>query len=179
LQLALSYPIFHAIERALESNGLKIMILLRLSPLIPYNALDYISGVTSISLRDYTIALVGMLPGACLLCFAGASASSLSDKSVSNTVKIITIVSGILFGGCGVFMASYYSKLELDKILAAQTTIPANTNDDGQRQEETTASSLLAVLESNNAASHDTNKINVIESGNEEIHCGESCNLTL
>lgn len=47
-RLALHYPIFRAIDRALESNGFKIMLLLRLSPLIPYNALDYISGITSI-----------------------------------------------------------------------------------------------------------------------------------
>ena len=95
------------------------MVLLRLSPLIPYNALDYISGVTSISLKDYTIALVAILPGALMLCFLGASASSLSDRTSSTsstTVKIITIVSGILFGGCGVYMASYYSKLELDRV---------------------------------------------------------------
>jgi uncharacterized membrane protein YdjX (TVP38/TMEM64 family) len=114
------------IQRALEGNGLKIMVLLRLSPLIPFNALDYVSGVTSISLRDYTIALVAILPGALLLCFVGASASSLSDAtttSTGKTVKIITIVSGILFGGCGVWMASYYSKQELDLV---SLTIPSN-----------------------------------------------------
>jgi uncharacterized membrane protein YdjX (TVP38/TMEM64 family) len=37
LRLASHYPIFQAVDRALEANGLKIMILLRLSPLIPYN----------------------------------------------------------------------------------------------------------------------------------------------
>jgi len=122
LQLAFSYPIFQAIERALENNGLKIMVLLRLSPLIPYNALDYISGVTSISLRDYTIALLGMLPGIIMLCSIGATASGLSDRTFSTsntTIKIMTIVSGLLFGGCGVFMASYYSKLELDRVSIA------------------------------------------------------------
>jgi len=98
------------------------MVLLRLSPLIPFNALDYISGITSISLKDYAIALVAILPGAIVLCFAGASASSLTpdpdepSSSDSKTVKIITIVSGILFGGGGVYLASYYSKLELDRV---------------------------------------------------------------
>lgn len=94
------------------------MVLLRLSPLIPYNALDYMSGVTSISLRDYTLALIALLPGALMLCFVGASASSLTDTtSIENkTVKIITIASGILFGGLGVFAASYYSKQELDRV---------------------------------------------------------------
>jgi len=125
LQLAFSYPVFQAVERALETNGLKIMILLRLSPLIPFNALDYISGITSISLRDYVIALVAILPGAFVLCFAGASASSLSDRtsSTSTGVKIMTIVSGLLFGGYGVYLVSYYSKMELDRILNAESGI--------------------------------------------------------
>jgi uncharacterized membrane protein YdjX (TVP38/TMEM64 family) len=103
---------------ALEGNGLKIMILLRLSPLIPYNALDYISGVTSISLRDYALALIALLPGAFMICFVGASASSVTDTTSdeSKTVKIITIVTGVLFGGMGVFAASYYSKQELDLV---------------------------------------------------------------
>jgi uncharacterized membrane protein YdjX (TVP38/TMEM64 family) len=96
------------------------MILLRLSPLIPYNALDYMSGVTSIHLKDYTLALIALLPGSFMLSFVGASASSLTDTTSSarenKTVKAITIVSGVVFGGLGVYAASYYSKLELDRV---------------------------------------------------------------
>jgi uncharacterized membrane protein YdjX (TVP38/TMEM64 family) len=126
-RLTESYTLFQAIDRALVGNGLKIMILLRLSPLIPYNALDYMSGVTSITLRDYALALIALLPGALMLSFVGASASSLSDSTSTagnKTVKIITIVSGVVFGGCGVYAASYYSKMELDRILHAQSTNP-------------------------------------------------------
>eukprot|EP00531_Pseudo-nitzschia_arenysensis_P015328 CAMPEP_0116129854 /NCGR_PEP_ID=MMETSP0329-20121206/8148_1 /TAXON_ID=697910 /ORGANISM="Pseudo-nitzschia arenysensis, Strain B593" /LENGTH=366 /DNA_ID=CAMNT_0003624153 /DNA_START=122 /DNA_END=1222 /DNA_ORIENTATION=- len=131
LQLAFSYPIFQAIERALETNGLKIMVLLRLSPLIPFNALDYISGITSISLRDYAIALLAILPGAIVLCIAGASASSLSDRtstSENSTIKIISIVVGLVSGGYGVYLASHYSKMELDRILATQAEVDSMTN---------------------------------------------------
>jgi uncharacterized membrane protein YdjX (TVP38/TMEM64 family) len=95
------------------------MVLLRLSPLIPFNALDYISGITSISLRDYALALVAILPGAIVLCFAGASASSLSDRTASTGstgMKIFGILSGLLFGGLGVYLVSYYSKMELDRV---------------------------------------------------------------
>ena len=122
--MAQSYPLFHAVDAALEHNGLKIMILLRLSPLIPFNALDYLSGITSIPLRDYALALVGILPGTFMLSFVGASASSLSESTSSGnqTLKIISIVSGLVFGGCGVYAASYYSKKELDRILLAQHT---------------------------------------------------------
>jgi uncharacterized membrane protein YdjX (TVP38/TMEM64 family) len=94
------------------------MILLRLSPLIPYNALDYMSGVTAIPLWSYTLALIGILPGTIMFCFVGASASSLTDSATSGskTVKIVSIVSGVVFAFCGVYAASYYSKLELDRV---------------------------------------------------------------
>jgi hypothetical protein len=94
------------------------MILLRLSPLIPYNALDYISGVTAIPLQDYSLALIGILPGTIMLCFVGASASSLADSAQSGneTVRILSIVFGVTFAVIGVSVASYYSKLELDKV---------------------------------------------------------------
>lgn len=98
---------------ALQGNGLKIMILLRLSPLIPYNALDYMAGITAIPLWAYTLALIGMLPGTIMFCFVGASASSLTESASSEnkTVKIISIVFGVVFAFSGVYVASYYSKL--------------------------------------------------------------------
>jgi hypothetical protein len=94
------------------------MILLRLSPLIPYNALDYMSGVTAIPLWSYTLALIGILPGTIMFCFVGASASSLADSTQSGnkTVRILTIVFGVVFAVTGISVASYYSKLELDRV---------------------------------------------------------------
>lgn len=110
---------------ALEQNGLKIMLLLRLSPLIPFNALDYISGVTSISFRDYALALIGILPGTIMFCMVGATASSLTDTSSSPENKLahqVSLIGGLLFAIIGVSVASYYSKLELDKIVHADST---------------------------------------------------------
>jgi uncharacterized membrane protein YdjX (TVP38/TMEM64 family) len=100
------------------------MILLRLSPLIPYNALDYMSGVTAIPLWAYSAALIGILPGTVMFCFVGASASSLADSgdSGNQTVKIITIAFGVTFAIIGVYVASYYSKLELDRVSTGRTT---------------------------------------------------------
>ena len=120
VQLAASYPIFQAVDRALQGNGLKIMILLRLSPLIPYNALDYMSGITAISLWAYSVALVAILPGVIMFTFIGATASSLVDgtkeASESRVVRIFSMVFGITFAIIGVSVASYYSKIELDKV---------------------------------------------------------------
>eukprot|EP00577_Skeletonema_sp_RCC1716_P032417 CAMPEP_0113427700 /NCGR_PEP_ID=MMETSP0013_2-20120614/31451_1 /TAXON_ID=2843 ORGANISM="Skeletonema costatum, Strain 1716" /NCGR_SAMPLE_ID=MMETSP0013_2 /ASSEMBLY_ACC=CAM_ASM_000158 /LENGTH=247 /DNA_ID=CAMNT_0000316163 /DNA_START=131 /DNA_END=871 /DNA_ORIENTATION=+ /assembly_acc=CAM_ASM_000158 len=78
-RLVKKYPVIEAIDEALQNNGLKIFLLLRLSPIVPFNAINYIAGVTGISLKDYVIALIGILPGTILYCFIGASAGGLAE----------------------------------------------------------------------------------------------------
>lgn len=47
------YPLFKAIDKALENQGFRIMVLLRLSPIIPFNALNYCAGTTAITFSAY------------------------------------------------------------------------------------------------------------------------------
>jgi uncharacterized membrane protein YdjX (TVP38/TMEM64 family) len=62
---------FREIDAAIEREGLKIVFLIRLSPLFPFNVTNYALGVTSIRLRDYVIACVGMLPVTILWVYYG------------------------------------------------------------------------------------------------------------
>ncbi|MCZ6782777.1 MAG: TVP38/TMEM64 family protein [Proteobacteria bacterium] len=62
---------FAAIDRAVEREGLKIVFLLRLSPLFPFNALNYALGLTGIRFRDYVVASLGMIPGTILYVYYG------------------------------------------------------------------------------------------------------------
>ena len=66
-----SDPRFGAIDRAVGAEGLKIAFLLRLSPAIPFNLLNYALGLTRISFRDYVVASLGMLPGTLLYVYSG------------------------------------------------------------------------------------------------------------
>lgn len=60
-------PRLRVFDEALSSDGFRTVVLLRLSPLAPYNVLNYLFGVTSVSLRDYlTGSAVGSLPGTLL-----------------------------------------------------------------------------------------------------------------
>lgn len=83
-----SYPRFSAFELAIGRRGLFIMTLMRLSPVFPFNVLNYIAGLTSLRLRDYVAAtLVGMFPGCVLYVYLGSSLSQLSalfDGSVGD-----------------------------------------------------------------------------------------------
>lgn len=71
-------PRFAAIDAAVGARGLKIVILVRLSPLVPFNVLNYALGVTRVRTRDYALgSLIGMLPVTCLYVYAGALAGDL------------------------------------------------------------------------------------------------------
>jgi uncharacterized membrane protein YdjX (TVP38/TMEM64 family) len=64
-------PTFAALDRAVAAQGLRIVFLLRLSPLFPFNFLNYALGITSVRLGDYAVASLGMLPGAFLYVYYG------------------------------------------------------------------------------------------------------------
>jgi uncharacterized membrane protein YdjX (TVP38/TMEM64 family) len=62
---------FAAIDRAVGAEGRKIVFLLRLSPVFPFNLLNYGLGLTQVRLTDYVIGALGMLPGTLLYVYAG------------------------------------------------------------------------------------------------------------
>lgn len=71
---------FHAIDAAVAREGGKIVALLRLSPVVPFNLLNYAFGVTRVRLRDYVIASwAGMLPGVLLYVYLGSLAGDLAS----------------------------------------------------------------------------------------------------
>jgi uncharacterized membrane protein YdjX (TVP38/TMEM64 family) len=49
------HPKFKALDLAVATEGWKIVLLTRLSPLFPFNLLNYAFGVTQVSLRDYIL----------------------------------------------------------------------------------------------------------------------------
>ncbi len=56
-----------ALDERTTRHGFRGVLLLRLVPLVPFNALNYGAGISSVRLRDYVAAsAIGMLPG----CFA-------------------------------------------------------------------------------------------------------------
>jgi uncharacterized membrane protein YdjX (TVP38/TMEM64 family) len=67
------WPKFAAVERAVSEAGWKIVILLRLSLVVPFNLQNYFLGATSIGFMPYLIATaVGIIPGTLLHVCLGA-----------------------------------------------------------------------------------------------------------
>jgi uncharacterized membrane protein YdjX (TVP38/TMEM64 family) len=73
---------FLALDERIREEGWKIVFLLRLSPLVPFAILNYLLGLTSVSLRGYVVASnVGMMPGILLYCYIGSAMASFGDPS--------------------------------------------------------------------------------------------------
>jgi uncharacterized membrane protein YdjX (TVP38/TMEM64 family) len=71
-------PKLQAIEQAVSREGLKLVLLTRLSPAFPFSLLNFAYGVSEVSLRDYSIGLIGILPGTILFCGLGALAGDVA-----------------------------------------------------------------------------------------------------
>jgi uncharacterized membrane protein YdjX (TVP38/TMEM64 family) len=73
-------PKFAAVDEAVGREGFKIVLLLRLSPVFPFNFLNYALGLTKVSFGKYALAsLIGMLPGGLMYVYFGSAARSLAD----------------------------------------------------------------------------------------------------
>lgn len=71
-------PKFAAIDKAVATEGLKIVLLTRLSPIFPFNLLNYAFGITGVSVRDYVLGSFGMIPGTIMYVYIGSLASDLA-----------------------------------------------------------------------------------------------------
>lgn len=73
-----SSPKLLAIEQAVSREGLKLVVLTRLSPAFPFSLLNLAYGLSEVSFRVYAIGLIAILPGTVLFCALGALAGDVA-----------------------------------------------------------------------------------------------------
>jgi uncharacterized membrane protein YdjX (TVP38/TMEM64 family) len=95
---------FAAIDKAVAREGFKIVLLTRLSPIFPFNLLNYALGVTGVSLKDYALGSVGMIPGTVMYVYIGSLAGDLArvggenqptDPAVQWAIRIIGFIATV------------------------------------------------------------------------------------
>lgn len=95
------YPRADAIDKALAEQGVFAVLLLRLSPVLPFNVLNYLLGVTRISLPAYVLgSWVGMLPGTFMYVYAGSLLREIGDAAVGqqapHALRIVAALVGFV-----------------------------------------------------------------------------------
>lgn len=65
---------FKDLDEKLAKNGFMTILFFRVIPLVPYEALNYVGGLSSIKFKDYFLAtLLGLIPGVIISAFFGGS----------------------------------------------------------------------------------------------------------
>ena len=61
-----NFPKVQIMEKAVQREGLKVILLTRLSPLFPFGLLNFTYGLSEVKVRDFTLGMIGILPGTIL-----------------------------------------------------------------------------------------------------------------
>ncbi|MDQ3440364.1 MAG: TVP38/TMEM64 family protein [Planctomycetota bacterium] len=104
-------PRVRAIDAAVEREGFKLVLLLRLSPLFPFNVLNYALSLTRVTLGRYVLAsAIGMLPGTALYVYLGSLAPAAAELSAAtrggSSTRTALYVVGLLATAVVVFIAT-------------------------------------------------------------------------
>ena len=80
-------PRFAAIDRAVGREGFKIVVLLRLTPVVPFVLLNYALGLTKVKLSHYVGAFVGMFPATLLYVYYGKVLGDVAEVAAGFEVE--------------------------------------------------------------------------------------------
>ena len=73
-------PKFKAIDDALGEDSFRVVFLLRLSPLLPFAASNYLYGLTSVKFKPYVLgSWLGMMPGTVAYVLAGSVGKAVAE----------------------------------------------------------------------------------------------------
>ena len=64
-------PRVAAVRTAVAGEGVRVMFLLRLSPLVPYNILNYALALSGVRYADFVVGLLGMIPAVVMYTYYG------------------------------------------------------------------------------------------------------------
>ncbi|ESA34670.1 membrane protein [Leptolyngbya sp. Heron Island J] len=116
--------IFKAIYDAIEKEGRKIIFLVRLSPAFPFNLLNYALGLTNVSLTDYVLGTVGILPGTILYVYLGGVVGSAAAGQQRTPAEWAFLIIGLVATFAVVFIVTKVARKSLQESLpeTSQTT---------------------------------------------------------
>tara|TARA_B100000700_G_C15060860_1_gene865735 strand:- start:8118 stop:8747 length:630 start_codon:yes stop_codon:yes gene_type:complete len=112
------FPKLREIKKSISSEGLKLIFLTRLSPAFPFSLLNLAYGISDVKLKDFTIGLLGIIPGTILFCSLGSIAVNLTefDKILKGeqdpSVRYLELI-GLIATVCVVWFISKAAKRAL------------------------------------------------------------------
>lgn len=85
--------------QAVDQNGWQVVALLRLIPLVPFNILNYILGLTTVSLSVYIMtSAIFMLPGAIVYTYLGILGDIALQGDTASLIRGIVLAASLFIG---------------------------------------------------------------------------------
>ncbi|HUO81737.1 MAG TPA: TVP38/TMEM64 family protein [Gammaproteobacteria bacterium] len=112
--------LFRAVDRAISDRGWRVVGLLRLSPVVPFNVQNYLYGVTGIRFWHYVAAtFVGMMPGTLMYVYFGAAGKAAIGGGAADAgaLKWTFFAAGFVATVAVVVIITRRARQELDRII--------------------------------------------------------------
>ncbi len=123
------------LDRVIAVHGARAVVLLRFSPITPFNLLNFAFGVTSLPLRHYALAsIIGVLPGSLLYAHVGALATDVTGLLAGGHAspwKLAGMVGGVLLTAGTVVWLGRRAQQELAGVIEQEELVPTVAGDDG------------------------------------------------
>lgn len=118
-KMTIKYRVLKAIDILMETQGIKLIILLRMSLLVPYNFSNYVFGGSAVKLKDFLIGNFGLIPLVVFYVYLGSTMSNIEDAMSGNltfsTTEIVVCVVGSTIALCGIIFATIVVRRILNK----------------------------------------------------------------
>lgn len=102
------------ISKRIEENGFLVMLYLRLLPIFPFNGVNYVSGLTNITYREYTLAtFIGMLPGILVYVHLSAAAAEAGRNPAGLVVSVLLLA---VFTAASVYFKKRQKKCSVQSV---------------------------------------------------------------
>ena len=115
------YPMFIAIDAAVSRQGWRVVFLTRLTPLFPFNTLNYGYGLTRVRFKEYMGAsILGMAPPTLMFVYLGAAAGEAVGGRSRTRAELAFFAVGLL---ATVVVIAFVGR-EAKRALAEHTKLP-------------------------------------------------------
>lgn len=114
-----------AVDRAIKRHGWKVVLLLRISPLLPYTISNYIYGLTAVDFGHYLAAsAIGLVPMVAVYVSVGAAgreaALAAAGGRQHSAVEIVVLALGLLFTIAAAILIAKAARKELVEMRVAK-----------------------------------------------------------
>lgn len=110
-------PRLEAVDKAVEDGSWKIVVLLRLNPLVPFGLQNYFFGATNIKLLPYAITtFFGIMPGSAMFVYIGGLGRAATDADSGGIAKFVFLAAGLAATAILIFIVGRKAKAKLKQI---------------------------------------------------------------